>query len=143
MVVYEITHLFYRFEDEPLYSPKSLGLYYSLESVRKAVEYFNTQPGFCDNQNAYSVRARDVMGNIANDIVFEVLVHIHSEDYEFETEIELGLYGDEFTAQNELDRYCRDNEKLLDVQDLVFEKIINKCVMERKYWEWGFTVEVN
>ena len=88
-----MTHLFYRFKDEPIYSPKGLGLYYSLESVRKAVEYFNTQPGFCDNQDAYSVRARDVVGDIANDFVFEVLVHIHSEDYEFETAIELGLYG--------------------------------------------------
>ena len=142
MVVYELRHLFYRFEDEPINCQKDLGLYYTLESVSQAIQYFNTQLGFCDNQDAYSVRARDVVGDIVNDFVFEVLVYIHSEDYEFETSVELGLYGDEATAQKELDRYCRDNKNLLEVQDLVFEKIVNRRIMERKYWEWGFTVEV-
>ena len=126
MEVYEMSHLFYRFQEELILDARNLGLYYSPESARKAIEHFNTQPGFCDNQDAYSIREREVTGTVVDDTVYEVLVYIHSEDYEYETSVELGLYGDEVTAQKKLDRYCNDNETLLSVQNLVFEKLINK-----------------
>ena len=109
MVVYELTHIFFRDADGLVYSPKNLGLYYSYESVNQAVQYYNTCPGFCENQDAFSVRERNVLGNIIDDTVFEVLVYLHSENFEFEAEIELGLYGDEVAAKNKLNMYCRDN----------------------------------
>lgn len=140
MVVYELTHLFFRDADGLVYSPKNLGLYYSYESVKQAVQYYSTQPGFCENQDAFSVRERNVLGNIVRDTVFEVLVYLHSENFEFETEIELGLYGDEVTAQNKLKMYCRDNASLGNVQDLIFERIVNKCIVERKEWSEGFSI---
>lgn len=139
MVVYELTHLFFRDADGLVYSPKNLGLYYSYESVKQAVQYYSTQPGFCENQDAFSARERNVLGNIVHDTVFEVLVYLHSENFEFETEIELGLYGDEVTAQNKLNVYCRDNAPLGNVQDLIFERIVNKCIVERKEWSEGFS----
>ena len=140
MVVYELTHIFFRYEDEFVYSPKNLGLYYSYESVKQAVQYYSTQPGFGENQDAFSVRDREVSGDIVEDTVFEVLVYLHSENYEFETEIELGLYGDEATAQNKLNKYCRDNAPLVNAQDLISEKIVNKCIVERKGWSEGFSI---
>ena len=140
MVVYELTHLFFRDADGLVYSPKNLGLYYSYESVKQAVQYYSTQPGFCDNPDAFSARERNVLGNIVQDTVFEVLVYLHSENFEFETEIELGLYGDEVTAHDKLNVYCRDNAPLGNVQDLVFERIMNKCIVERKEWSDGFSI---
>lgn len=140
MVVYELTHIFFRYADKLVYSPKNLGLYYSRESVKQAVHYYSTQPGFCDNQDAFSARERNVLGNIVDDTVFEVLIYLHSKDYEFETEIELGLYGDEVSAQNKLIKYCRDNASLVNSQNLIFEKIINKCIIERKEWPEGFSI---
>lgn len=140
MVVYELTHIFFRDADGLVYSPKNLGLYYSYESVKQAVQYYNTCPGFCENQDAFSVRERNVLGNIIDGTVFEVLVYLHSENFEFETEIELGLYGDEVTAKNKLNMYCRDNAPLENAQGLIFEKIVNKCIIERKEWSEGFSI---
>lgn len=140
MIVYELTHIFFRYADQLVYSPKNLGLYYSRESVKQAVDYYSTQPGFCDNQDAFSVRERNVLGIIVDDTVFEVLIYLHSKDYEFETEIELGLYGDEVAAQNKLIQYCRDNASLVNTQNLIIERIINKCIIERKEWPKGFSI---
>lgn len=140
MVVYELTHIFFRYADGLIYSPKNLGLYYSDESVRQAVQYYSTQPGFCENQDAFSARERNVLGNIVDDTIFEVLVYLHSENYEFETEIDLGLYGDEVTARNKLNKYCKDNAPLVNTQDLIFEKIVNKCIVGRKEWSEGFSI---
>lgn len=140
MVVYELTHVFFRYEGELVYSPKSLGLFYSFESVQQAVQYYSTQPGFCENQDAFSARERNVVGNIIDDTVFEVVIYLHSEDYEFETEIGLGLYGDEITAQNKVIKYCRDNAPLVNTNNLILEKIVNKCIMERKEWSEGFSI---
>ena len=140
MVVYELTHIFFRDTDRLVYSPKNLGLYYSYKSVKQAVQYYSVQPGFYENQNAFSVRERNVLGNIVDGTVFEVLVYLHSENFEFETEIELGLYGDEATAQSKLNMYCRDNAPLESVHGLILEKIVNKCIIERKEWSEGFSV---
>lgn len=140
MVVYELTHIFFRYADELIYSPKSLGLYYSYESIRKAVQFYSTQPGFRNNQDAFSARERNVSGNIVDNTVFEVLIYLHSEDYEFEAEIELGLYGDEATAQNKLNKYCSDNVSLINAEKIVVEKIVNKYIIEMKEWSEGFSV---
>lgn len=140
MVVFELTHLFFHYADGLVYSPKNLGLYYSHESVKQAVKYYSTQPGFRENQDAFSVRERNVLGSIVHDTVFEVLVYLHTTNFEFETEIELGLYGNEATAQNKLNMYCANNTSLGNVQDLIFEKIVNKCIIERKEWSNGFSI---
>ena len=140
MLVYELTHLFFRYDDELIHCPKNLGFYYSWESIGRAIQYYCTQPGFCENQDAFSVRERNVSGTITGDVVYEVLVYIHSEDYEIETQIELGLYGDENVAQDRLIAYCRNNAPLIGIQNLVVEKIVNKCIVERREWLEGFTV---
>jgi hypothetical protein len=140
MVVYELTHIFYRDPDGLVYSPKNLGLYYSYESVQQAVQYFSTQPGFCEALDAFSIRERDVFGKIIDNTVFEVLVYLHSANYEFETEVELGIYDDEATAQNKLNKYCGDNVPLVTAQDLIVEKIVNKRIIEKREWAEGFSI---
>lgn len=140
MVVYELTHLFFRDTDGLVYSPKNLGLYYSPQNVKQAVQYYSTRSGFYENQDAFSIRERNVLGNIIHDTIYEVLVYLHSENFEFETEIELGLYGNEVTAQNKLDIYCQENIALGNVPGLIFEKIVNKRIVNRKEWSEGFSV---
>ena len=140
MVVYELTHIFFRDPDGLVFSPKNLGLYYSYESVQQAVRYFSAQPGFCKAQDAFSIRERKVSGNIIDDTVFEVLVYLHSANYEFETEVELGLYVDEGTAQNKLIKYCGDNVPLVNARDLIVDKIVNKRIIEKREWTEGFSI---
>lgn len=140
MVVYELTHVFFRYADELVHSPKALGLFYSYESVKEAIEYYSTQPGFCENQDAFSARERNVFGNIMDDTVFEVIIYLHSECYEFESEIELGLYGDEIAAKNELAKYCTENAPLVNAPKLISERIVNKRIVERREWSEGFSI---
>lgn len=141
MVIYELTHLFFRDANELIYSPKGLGLFYSYESVKQAIQYFDTQPGFCDNQDAFSIRERNVLGCIIDDEVFESSIYLHSQNYEFEVEIELGLFGDEISARNKLAKYCTENTSLANAQGLIVEKILNKCIVERREWTEGFVSE--
>ena len=140
MVIYELTHMFFQCEGELIYSPKNLGVYYSYESAKQAVQYYRTLPGFCENQEAFSVKERCVLGNIIDDTVFEAIVYLHTKDYEFEIEIELGLYAEQVTAQNKLQKYCTENFLLVNAQNLVSEQIVNKCIIERKEWSEGFSI---
>lgn len=140
MLLYELTHIFYRSDGAVILSPKGLGLYSSRESIQKAMEYYKIQPGFCDNLDAFSVKERTVDGAYVDNIIYEVIVYLHTEDYEFEADIELGLYGDEATARNKLTQYCKDNEVLLKAKSLIAEKIINRCEIDRREWSEGFSV---
>ena len=140
MEIYELTHMFFYHSGELIYSPKNLGLFYSYDSVKKAIQYYCMQPGFCDNERGFSVRERTVLGNIVDHTVFEVIVYLNSLDYEFEAEIELGLFGCEESAYAKLDKYCAENLALVNYEKLVVEKIVNKCIVEKKEWAEGFSV---
>ena len=140
MILYELTHEFYCYAGELVYSPKKLGLYQTSENVKEAIQYYCTQPGFCENQYAFSAKEKMVHGKIADDTVFEVLIYLHSEDYEFELEIELGLFGDEYTAQSKLNQYCRENSLFLSKNNLIIEEILNRHIVNRREWPEGFSI---
>jgi len=140
MEIYELTHIFFRYKNGFIYSPKKLGMFYSYESSKSAIQYYGSKPGFCENKDAFSIRKRNISGEIINNTVFEAIVYLHSEDYEFEAEIELGVYGDEMLARNSLIRYCIENTALISVDNFVLEEIINKCIIERKEWVDGFSL---
>lgn len=68
------------------------------------------------------------------------MIYLHSEHYEFERKIELGLYGDEIAAQKVLAKYCAENSPLVNAQDLISEKIVNKRIIGSREWPEGFSV---
>lgn len=140
MVLYELTHIFYRYNGELIHSPKALGLYSTLENANRAICYYNERPGFCDNRGAFSIRERRVLGEIRDCCVFEAIVYLHSSDYSFEAEIELGIYADEPTAQAELQKYRFNNDSIVRATDLFFEEIVNRCLIDRKQWTEGFDI---
>lgn len=140
MVLYELAHIFYRYHSELIHSPKNLGLYSTLENAKRAICYYNELPGFCDNRDAFSIRERCVLGEIRDCCVFEAIAYLHSADYSFESEIELGLYAEESAAQTILQKYCSDNDLLIHATDLVFEGIVNRCLIDRKQWAEGFDI---
>lgn len=139
MDVYELTHLFYHHSGELIASPKTLGFYPSFECVQQAIAYYSTQPGFCDNREFFSVKERTVKGNGIDDTLFEVIVYIHSEGYEIEMEIEVGLFVNEHTAQAALIKYCSENRVLLTTQELIVEKIMNRRKIGKMEWVEGFS----
>lgn len=140
MIIYELLHLFFRHEGDLIMSPKSLGLFYTKNSVSEAIRYFNSQPGFQQNKEAYSIQEKYVHGTILDDTVYHTIVYFHTKDYEYEYDIDLGMYTNKDDASDALKRYCADNSKLLKTTDLVVEKIINKCIVGRYNWPEGFTV---
>ncbi len=142
MIVYELSHIFFRNEGSLIASPKSLGIFDSKESMEKAIQYFKLQPGFCDNPEAFSVQRRPVVGNVKDMTVFEAMVYYHTEDYECEFSVELGLFGDKNAAEDAVSTYCEDNVPLVNLQDLIVERIVNECVIGQKTCFEGFDIYV-
>lgn len=140
MVVYELTHIFFRYEGDMVYSPKSLGLYSSYESAEQAIRHYRTLPGFCENPDGFSCRERTVLGNVTGGTIFEAIVYLHSENYEFEAEMELGLYGAEADAQGKVEKYCAENAPLVNSADIVAEKIVNPRIVDKLEWSEGFSI---
>lgn len=141
MTIYLLSHLFYRDGGEMISSPKSLGVYQSYELAMSEIDYFLTQPGFRENADAFSIQSIIVSDDVLNDTVFETLVYLHSEEYEFEVCIELGYYGSENNAQKHLQEYLCRNEAFVHAQGLVCEEIINKWVFGQRAWSEGFILE--
>lgn len=141
MVIYELTHVFYYHDDSIVLSQKCLGFFGSYESAQSAICEYRKKAGFCDNPNSFSLRRRVIEGNGESETFFEVLVYLHSEDYEFEVQFELGLFADESMAEKVLSMYCLENSELLTSHQLVVEKIINKCTLGRREWIDGFDFE--
>lgn len=139
MVIIELFHLFSRVDGDPVYSPKALGLFVSRKSAEEAIQYYKTQPGFCDNPDAFSVRRREVQGELFSSTVFEALIYLHSADYEFETSIELGLFLEKKDAQNAVTRYCSENTSLIHARGVAVERIVNGRLIGRREWAEGFT----
>lgn len=140
MVIYELTHLFFRYANELVYSPKNLGIYCSYEAANQAIDYYCSQPGFCDNQDAFSIRERVAKGIISDGVLYEAIFYFHTNDYQFEAEVELGLYGDEIAAQNALVTYGQGNPSLVANSNLIVESIVNRCVINKKEWVEGFCI---
>ncbi len=138
--VYELNHLFYRWDGEIVSSPKNLGFYDTLESAQSARADYLTRPGFQENPDGFSIRARSVAAGIQEGVIFEALVYFHTEDYEFETDVELGLYGCAAAAEEAVRTYCQQNAPLLHVQGITCEQIVNRCVLNKREWEAGFLV---
>ena len=138
MIVYELTHMFFRCDGEIIFSPKQLGLFLSYNDAVNAIQYYKLQPGFNVNQDAFSIQDKPVVGAMVGNVIYEVLIYFHSEDYSSEAEIELGLYAEESDAQNALSKYCKNNDALISATDMVVERIINRCIVGQKAWINGF-----
>ena len=130
--------MFFRCDGEIIFSPKQLGLFLSYNDAVNAIQYYKLQPGFNVNQDAFSIQDKPVVGAMVGNVVYEVLIYFHSEDYSSEAEIELGLYAEESDAQNVLSKYCKNNDALISATDMVVERIINRCIVGQKAWINGF-----
>ncbi len=143
MNVFELSHLYYLFEDTPCYSPKGLGLYTTEEHLHQAIAYYQKQPGFCDAPNGFLVKRRTVTGEVTADCVYEALVYAHTEDYcDFEYDHSIGLFADCDAAEKELKVFCEDNALFINNRSLVIEKMVVKCNLNlMDQWSEGFAVE--
>lgn len=140
MIVYELVHCFHRVNGHMVLNPLALGLYSSINSVQQAIQYYISKPGFHDNPEAFSVRQRNVQGLVEGLEIFETIVYFHTNDYEYEYTVELGLFGKEALAHDALSTFVQENIPLFNVQDLVVEKIINCCILDRREWSEGFSI---
>ena len=139
MTVYELEHLFVSEGGIFYFDPKGLGTYSTYENALEAIESYKKVPGFEANPNGFSVRERQVMGVIEPNILYEVLAYFHTEDFECEATVELGLYGSKQEAQKTLSQYCKRNSGLLGIDGMIAEKIINKVILDKMEWAEGFS----
>ncbi|MBE6038744.1 MAG: hypothetical protein E7218_06015 [Anaerofustis stercorihominis] len=140
MIVYELRHIYFVHKDEYVDSCRNLGIFSSSESVHEAIQYYNDRLGFCDNQKAYSIRRREVIGQVTDNIVYEALINPHTEDYEYDYGVELGLFGSESDAKAAINVYVQDNIDFMSDGDVMRDCIVNRCMIDRTYCAEGFTV---
>ena len=139
MIVHQLTHFFHRVKGHLVFEPLVLGFYSSVDNVQKAVQYYISKPGFCDNTKAFSVRQLEVKGAFEGPGIFEVIVYFHTDDYEYEYTVELGLFGNEALAYEALTIFVHENRHLFDIEDLIVEKIVNYCILDQREWAEGFS----
>lgn len=142
MYVYNLTHNFFPVDSEEVYSIKDLGHCSDKRSCSEAIKYYITRPGFCDNVSGFTIRRREVAGEVKNNTFYEAMVYVHTEDYEYEHDIPLGLFAEKNDTDEAVEMFCADNEDYLANPHFVVEKIVNKCVLNKRHWESGFDVVV-
>lgn len=143
MVVLELQHMFYFFDGEPVHDPKALGFFSDKAEVDKAIAYYVTQAGFCDSPDGFVVREREVLDGTPDADFFEAMVYVHTEDYDtYEHNVELGLFRDEDAARKAIQAFRESNTQYLTHPWFITEEIINRCVLNKRHWLEGFTVEV-
>jgi len=140
MFVYELNHNFYTVEGEEVYSVRDLGHYSDKKICREAIKYYITRPGFCNNVNGFTITRREVVGAVKNNTFYEAMVYVHTEDYEYEHDIRLGLFAEKYDAEETVEIFCSDNTEYLGNPHFIVEKIVNKCELDKMYLEAGFDV---
>lgn len=75
-----------------------------------------------------------------NSEFFEAQVYFHTDDYDYEYSIELGLFADKAAADEAMSTYVQENTALFNVPDLVVEKIVNRCIIDKREWLEGFVI---
>ena len=140
MIIYELTFIFHRLYGCLHLEPLGLGLYASYDSAQQAIQHYITQPGFRDCPEAFSIRQREIKGFVKNSEFFEAQVYFHTDDYDYEYSIELGLFADKAAADEAMSTYVQENTALFNVPDLVVEKIVNRCIIDKREWLEGFVI---
>ena len=143
MVVYELLHTYFLYENTPCYSKKRLGYYSDMEKLRKEILFYSKLPGFCDAPDGFVIKQREVSGAIPDICFYEACIYAHTENFEdYEYELELGLFYDEKSAHNAIASFCANNALFLNNHLLEIEQLVQKyTINERCGWVEGFTVE--
>ncbi len=142
MEVFELVHTYYIYKGDIYYSLRLLGFFSNMDKVKDAVTYYKTKPGYCDTPNGFAIRRRKIIGDVADNTFFEVMVYSHTYGYEdYEYTAELGLFASKSDAVNALAQYHADNEIFFGNTMMEIEEIVNAHTMDTRYCEEGFVVE--
>lgn len=142
MIVFELVHSYYVYENVEVYSLKSLGFFTDIDIAKQAVVFYVQKPGYCDTPYGFVIRPREVVGDIKQGKLYESMVYAHDSSYEnYEYTIELGLFGDQKGAENAIQQFRVVNELFYRNSDIEIEEIVNKLNLNQKYNTEGFDVE--
>ena len=111
MIVYELIHTYYAYEDDFFYSLRSLGFYTDIDKAKEAQAYLVTKPGYVEAPYGFIIRQRKVIGEITDDVIYEAMMYAHTEDFEdYEYTEELGLFAEREEAFRVLQEFKGNNE---------------------------------
>lgn len=143
MNIFELSHIYYIFEDTPCFSKKNLGFFSTKKTLMNAINYYRELPGFCNAPNGFVINQRTILGDIVNGCVFEGVVYAHSEDHiSLEFDMSIGLYAEYSTAQKDLNVFIKDNPYLFNDHRIVVECMVCESQLDEvELWKEGFVVE--
>ena len=143
MIVYELIHTYFLYENTPYLSVKRLGYYSDMQKLQESIAFYGRLPGFCDTPNGFVIKQREIIGEIPDSCFYEACIYAHTEDFEgYEYEVELGLFFDEKSAHYAVDLFCENNDLFLNNTLLQIERLVQKFALNERYgWVDGFEVE--
>ena len=143
MIIFELVHKYYIFENAPCYSNKHLGYFSDIERLKEAISHYSLLPGFRDAPNGFVVERREMTGEITNGKIFSSCIYAHTDDFEnYDEWIELGLFGDKNSAEDAIQVFVADNPLFLSDTNLEIERLVLECRLNKcDGWAEGFSVD--
>jgi len=138
MNIYKLEYI--KFEEEVNNEIYFLGYFTTYENTLKAVEIYSKMPGFKKNLNNFEIKEFNLSNLEKENIVFDVTIYYHNDNYSVEYFHCLGIYGDFLQAKNKLTKYEKLNQKIIE-NSIVYESFINKHTLDKYNISEGFNTE--
>lgn len=136
MTIYHVLH----FNKDVCDGVKDVGYYSSKAEVQKAIVFLRTRLGFCDVPDGFVIQRCELdRAEELPEVVYEAMAYYHTEYYEFEHNIPLGVFIHEAEARKRIDQFVEDNPT--EVSGVERDLIVNRCVLNRIEWADGYVTE--
>ncbi len=142
MIVFELVHSYYIFENAAVYSLRTLGFFADTNIAKEAIQFYEKKRGYRDARHGFVIKQRELVGNIKESEFYEAMIYAHDSTYEnYEYTVELGLFADLKEAEKAIEKFRLINDTFYHNSDVEIEEIVNKFKLNQKYCTEGFVVE--
>lgn len=113
---------FYENDNNEMYF---LGYFSTIVNVNLAIEKYSKMAGFRDNTSGFEITELEVSLNNYTEVVYDVMVYYHNQEYTIEHFHCLGIFTDGIRAKEVLAYYEENNKGRLVHGDVIYESFIN------------------
>ncbi len=139
MVIYRLMH-YHGCTEDTHGNAISLGYYKDLATIYQVEKQYRKLPGFSQYPNGFCIFEVVVSGEgeIENDIVYEVGIEIHDEDYDLDWVSFPGVFSRDVDAEEVSKKFETQNKEFLQNAGLIIECTISLCRLDEMEWREGF-----
>lgn len=139
MRIFNLNHIYISTKNTNI-EEKNLGYFSSKNILDEKIKYFCTLKGFCNYPNGFLVQIIDIEDTPYVNYIYEVILYIHDELYNYEYTNDLGIFLSPEKAENSLKLFKEVNSEFLSSMQLNTEFIIDKYEIDKCEWNEGFEI---